>query len=69
MYASAQPLDFLARTKTFRLTPVRGMTRLCLLSESETASLLSGVSGWKPGMSAEMAKNYRIFQATGLLHE
>jgi hypothetical protein len=46
MYASAQPLDFLARTKTFRLKPVRGMTRLCLLFESETASVPSAVSGW-----------------------
>ena len=34
MYASAQPLDFLARDEKY------------LLSESETASVLSGVSGW-----------------------
>jgi hypothetical protein len=46
VYASAQPLDYLARMKIFRLKPVRGMTRLSLLFESETASPLSGVSGW-----------------------
>jgi hypothetical protein len=43
-YASAQTLDFLARTKIFRLKPVRGMTKLSLLSELETASTSAGVS-------------------------
>jgi hypothetical protein len=46
MYASAQPLDFLASTKIFRLKAVSGMTRLSLLFESETDSVPSGVSGW-----------------------
>jgi hypothetical protein len=46
MYASAQPLDFLAMTEIFRLKAVSGMTKLSLLSESETASVPSGVSGW-----------------------
>ena len=35
MYASAQPLDFLARTKIFRLKAVSGMTRLSLLFEQK----------------------------------
>ncbi len=38
--------SFPARTKIFRLKSVRGMTILCLLSELETASVSSGVSGW-----------------------
>jgi len=35
VYASAQALDFLARTKIFRLKAVSGMTRLSLLSEQK----------------------------------